>query len=132
MRKLTYYCVDEFTDKLIEGQETIISSDVCNKFDALTFLKAEYESRNLPPIQLSKFSGDLSKWPEFIENFSSFQNKLFRKPKNGETPQRFKRKNKKNDSVYWAKWHILSNSIEMSTMRRKPNSCFIFKTKGIT
>ena len=70
LRKSTYYSVDEFIDEIIEGQETIISSDVCNKFDALTFLKAEYESRNLPPIELYKFSGDPSKWPEFIENFS--------------------------------------------------------------
>ena len=37
LRKSTYYSVDEFIDELIEGQETIISSDACNKFDALTF-----------------------------------------------------------------------------------------------
>ena len=48
----------------------IISSDLCNKFDALTFLKAEYESRNLPAIELYKISGDPSKWPKFIENSS--------------------------------------------------------------
>ena len=70
LRKSTYYSFDEFIDEHIEGQETIISSDACNKFDALTFLKAEYESRNLPPIELYKFSGDPSKWLEFIENFS--------------------------------------------------------------
>ena len=65
LSKSTYYSVDEFIDELIEGQETIISSDVCNKFDAVTFLKAF-----LPTIELYKFSGDPSKWPEFIENFS--------------------------------------------------------------
>ena len=70
LRKSTYYSADEFIDELIEGQETIISSDACNKFTPLTFLKAEYESCNLPPIELYKFSGDPSKWPEFIENFS--------------------------------------------------------------
>ena len=62
----------------------------------------------------------------------SFQNYLFRQPKNGETPKRFRRRSKKDGSVYWAKWHILSSSIEMSKIRLlKPNSCFIFKTKGI-
>ena len=63
LRKSTYYSVDEFIDKLIEGQETIISSDVCNKFDVLTFLIVEYESRNLPPIEFHKVNGDPSKWP---------------------------------------------------------------------
>ena len=53
-----------YIDKLIEGQETIISRDVCSRFDALTFLKAEYQWRNLPPIQLYKFSEDPSKWPK--------------------------------------------------------------------
>lgn len=62
--------VDYFIDELVEGKETIISTDFCKHFDALTFLKAEYESRNLPPIELYKFSGDPSKWPDFIENFS--------------------------------------------------------------
>ena len=62
----------------------------------------------------------------------SFQNHLSRQPKNGQTPQRFRRRSKKDGSVYWAKWHILSNSIEMPKTRLwKPNSCFIFKTKGI-
>ena len=65
LSKSTYYSVDEFIDERIEGQETLISSDVSNKFDAVTFLKAF-----LPTIELYKFSGDASKWPEFIENFS--------------------------------------------------------------
>ena len=54
LTKSTYYSVDEFIDELTEGQETIILSDVCDNFDALTFLKAEYESRNLPSIELYK------------------------------------------------------------------------------
>ena len=74
MRKTTYYSVDEFIDELNEGQETMISSDVCNKFDALTFLKAAYESRNLPSVELYKVSGDPSKWPEFIKNFNKHVN----------------------------------------------------------
>ena len=34
LRKSTYYSFPEFIDALTEGQETIMSSDVCNKFDA--------------------------------------------------------------------------------------------------
>ena len=40
LRKSTYYIVDEFKEKPIEGQETIVLSDICNKSDASTFLKA--------------------------------------------------------------------------------------------
>ena len=56
-----FYSVDEFIDELIEGQKTVILSDVCNKIDALALLKAEYESRNLPPIELYEFRRDPSK-----------------------------------------------------------------------
>ena len=56
----------------------------------------------------------------------------FQTTKDGETPQRFRRRSNKNGSVYWAKWHMLCNSIEISKTRlRKANSCFIFKPKGI-
>ena len=107
-RKSTYCSVDEFIDEILEGQETIISSDICKKFDALTFLKVEYKSRNLPPIELYKFSRDPVKCLEFIESFSKyvyFKTKYvhFRLPKNGVTPQRFRRGSKKDGSVYWAK-----------------------------
>ena len=67
-----------------------------------------------------------------FQQTSSFQNHLFKQPKNGETPQRFWRGSKKDGSVYRAKWHILASSIEMSKTRLwKPNNYFIFKTKGI-
>ena len=114
-RKSTYYSVDDFIDELIEGQETIISSDVCNKFDALTFSKAEYESRNLPPIKLYKFSGDPSKWPEFIENFSTHVHFKTTFSDN----QRMERLLNvlKDGSVYWAKRHSLFNNIETSKTR---------------
>lgn len=56
----------------------------------------------------------------------------FETAKNGDFYQRFRRGSKKDGSVYWAKWHILYNSIEISKMRLlKPHSCFIFKTKCI-
>ena len=49
-----------------------------------------------------------------------------------QTAQRFTRRSKKGGSVYKAKYHILSNSTEMSKMRLwKRSSCFTFKTKGI-
>ena len=121
MRKSTYYSVDEFIDELIVSQETILLSDICCKFGASTFLKVEYESRNLPPIELYKFSEDPSKWQEFIENFS--KHVLFKTIfADNQGMER-----KKNGSFYRAKWHILSNSIEMSKTRFWiANSCFIF------
>ena len=100
LRKSTYYSVDKFIDELIEGQETIILRDVCNKFDAVTFLKGEYKSRNLPPIELYKFSGDPLKWPEFIENFSKHVHFKTTFSDN----QRMERwGSKKAGSVFWAK-----------------------------
>ena len=33
--------------------------------------KEEIESRILPPIDLTKFDGNPSKWPEFIDNFET-------------------------------------------------------------
>ena len=49
-------------------------SEAINKFDNLTFLKVEHESRNVPPIELYKFSRDLSKWLLFIKNSSKHVN----------------------------------------------------------
>ena len=103
MRKSTYYSIYHFIGKLTEGQETIVSSDVCNKLDALILLKVEYELHNLPEIKLCKFSRAPSKWPKFTENFKLtclFQDYLFKQTKNGETPQRFRQGGKKNGSVY--------------------------------
>ena len=59
--------IDKFIDKLTEGQETIIA----NSEDVTTskILRWEYESRNLPAIELTEFDGASEKWPEFIENF---------------------------------------------------------------
>ena len=49
-----------------------------------------------------------------------------------ETVQPFRWGSEKDDSIYREKWHILSNSIEMSKKRlSKPNRCFTFKTKEI-
>ena len=32
-------------------------------------MKQDYETQNLPPIELHRLSGNPCKWPEFIENF---------------------------------------------------------------
>ena len=95
----------------------------------------EYESHNLPEIKLCKFSRDPSKWPKFTENFKlkcSFQNYLFKQKKNGETPQRFRQGGKKDGSVYWTKWHILSNIIGISkTSLWTPNVFSYLKLKTL-
>ena len=101
----------------------------------MRFLKAECELHNLPPIELYKFSGNPSKWPEFIENFSKhvyLKTTFSHNQRMERLLNVFRQGSKKDGSVYCTKWHILSNSIEMSKTRLwKPNSCFIFKTKGI-
>ena len=61
--------IDRFIDDLIEGRETILK-DV----DVVTttkILRWEYESRNLPTIELKRFDGSHRFWPEFIENFKT-------------------------------------------------------------
>ena len=63
--------VDKFIDSLIEGQETVLSESYLNKLDGVSALRFECETRTLPPIELRHFSGDSSKWPEFIENFKN-------------------------------------------------------------
>ena len=59
---------DEFIDHLVEGEETnlgIKTSSVNLHF----VLKQDYEIRNLPPIELRRFSRNPCEWPEFIEKF---------------------------------------------------------------
>ena len=34
-------------------------------------MKIELESKNLPPIELTRFDGDHSKWRDFIQNFKN-------------------------------------------------------------
>lgn len=61
--------VDKFIDRLIEGEETALPND-SRVVSASSALHHEFESKNLPAIELVQFSGDSSTWPEFIENFS--------------------------------------------------------------
>ena len=62
--------VDKFVDDLVEGEETVLGS----KIDSLTVyevLRQEFDSKNLPPIELRHFDGNPAYWPEFIESFRS-------------------------------------------------------------
>ena len=62
--------IDSFIDELVEYQGTFIPSEV-NFLSPRKVLRREFESRNLSPIELKRFNGDLEQWPEFIENFYS-------------------------------------------------------------
>ena len=61
--------IDQFIDDLIEGEETCVAG-LSNPLTASAALRYEFESKTLPVVELTKFNGDSSKWPEFIENFS--------------------------------------------------------------
>ena len=62
--------IDSFIDKLVEYQETFIPSEV-NFLSGQKVLQWEFESLNLPPIELKRFNGDPEQWPEFTDNFYS-------------------------------------------------------------
>ena len=61
--------IDQFIDELIVGQDTQLPD--LNTITTSTILRWEYESRNLPTIDLHRFDGTSSKWPKFIENFKT-------------------------------------------------------------
>ena len=63
--------VDRFIDLLIEGKETILPREKSVTLTIANAAQQEIESRHLPPVHLKTFSGDLSQWPEFIENFKT-------------------------------------------------------------
>ena len=58
--------VDRFIDLLIEGKDTILPREKSVTLTIANAAQQEIESRNLPPVHLKTFSGDLSQWPEFI------------------------------------------------------------------
>ena len=62
--------VDQFIDNLVEGKETELSYDG-PPFSIQQCLNQEFESKQLPPIELRRFNGNPIYWPEFIENFKS-------------------------------------------------------------
>ena len=65
-KQISKITVDSFINELVEFEETVISKG--NDFlSAQQVLQREFESRNLPPIELKRFDGNLELWPEFIE-----------------------------------------------------------------
>ena len=58
-------------DKLIiEGKETVAADSQADDSIRVT-LQKDIESCSLPPIDILRFDGDPSKWPEFIDNFKT-------------------------------------------------------------
>ena len=63
--------IDAFIDELIEGKETVVAADSQADDSIRIILQKDIESRSLEPIDVLRFDGDCSKWPEFIENFKT-------------------------------------------------------------
>ena len=59
--------MDKFIDDLVEGIETYLPKSKLNLSIRLA-LEQQYECRQLPPIELRRFGGNPSEWPEFISN----------------------------------------------------------------
>ena len=63
-------CIDEFIDRLVEGEETVLPErDPVISMSML--LQLEYESKCLPVMELFRFDRDPCKWPDFIQNFKN-------------------------------------------------------------
>ena len=60
--------IDAFIDNLIEGEESIIQ-DVNKVLPTSLLLQREFETRDLPAINLMRFDGGSKQWPNFIQNF---------------------------------------------------------------
>ena len=60
--------IDAFIDNLIEGEESIIQ-DVNKVLPTSLLLQREFETRDLPAINLMRFDGDSKQWPNFDQNF---------------------------------------------------------------
>ena len=59
--------INAIIDRLIGGEESIIQ-DV-NKVLPTSLLLQEFETRDLPAINLMRFDGDSTQWPNLIQNF---------------------------------------------------------------
>ena len=57
--------IDHFLDLLVERQKTKLNIQR-KKATATSLLQMELESKDLPPIELTRFDGDHCIWPEFI------------------------------------------------------------------
>ena len=61
--------IDGFIDHLVDGQETNLGDG--SSITPAAMLQWEFDSGNLPPIDLVRFDGDPTKWPEFIQSFKT-------------------------------------------------------------
>ena len=61
--------INEFIDKLVEGEETELSINNLANLTVMNALHQELKSQQLPPIELMTFDGNPSQWPEFIADF---------------------------------------------------------------
>ena len=59
--------IDKFIDELIKGRKTKLFSPELPLSLHFT-IQQEYESHNLPAIDLHGFDSDMSKWSQFIED----------------------------------------------------------------
>ena len=67
---------DAFIDNLIEDEESSVQ-DVNKVLPTSLLLQREFETRDLPAINLRRFDGDSKQWPNFIQNFKHrVQNKI--------------------------------------------------------
>ena len=58
--------IDEFIDKLVEGEETVLPINSLANLTVMNALHQELRSRQLPPIEVMTFNGNHSQWKEFI------------------------------------------------------------------
>ena len=65
----TSHSIDSFIDTLIEGSETVIKTTIDQSSSTMALLERDLESRNIPSMELLRFNGNPSHWPEFIQYF---------------------------------------------------------------
>ena len=53
----TSHSIDSFIDTLIGGRETVINTTIDQSSSTMALLERDLESRNLPPMELLRFSG---------------------------------------------------------------------------
>ena len=61
--------INSFIDALIEGLETVINTNIDQSLSTTPLQERDLESRNLTPMELLRFNGSPSHWPEFIQSF---------------------------------------------------------------
>ena len=62
----TVCSMDSFIDTLIKGSETVINTAIDQCLSTMVVIERNLEWRNLSPMELLRFNGNPSHWPEFI------------------------------------------------------------------